>query len=436
MGSGRFLVGLLDKDLGLSKPERCAEGVRPLAIALFLIAFFGFTLSAPFSLGKLLAVSLCGVWLALGRCRRLGVWPLFYIASIVLTTWTSPDLQVSALGLWGTYNTGLLCALSLVPFWTHVGAEDRVALERGIRWGALLMVAVGLCQKFGVALLTPYPLPTGERVYSTLGSPIYVGAVGALCMPFCKSLYERGLLIALLWATGSRGAWLAVAIGAIYEAWPQISARLKLWGMVATGGGLIAAMTLRPPSDLGRIAVWAAAWDAFKARPWLGWGAGNYLMVAELYRNPLWEEVYGKTTQDHAHNIFLEAMAQSGIVGLVALCGLLCSLWMNTRECRTTRAALLGCFIVGLLNPLPMVAKALALMLAATCAEETRVTNRALSSLYRALFLGVFFVTAFLVHCDRLVTFYGAESWSFSSVKAAYRAGIIKEVVERRRFKL
>lgn len=405
-------------------------------IAFFLIAFYGITLSAPFSLGKLLAVALCGVWLTLGKCRRLGAWPLFYIASVVLTTYLSADFQVSTLGLWGTYNTGLICALALAPFWTHVGAEDRVALESGIRWGALLMVAVGLCQKFGVAFLTPYALPTGSRVYSTLGSPIYVGAVGALCFPFCKSRFEKVALLLLLWATGSRGAWLAVAIGAIYHAWPMLTLSIRLWGMVATGGGLIAAMTLRPPSDLGRIAVWAAAWDAFKDRPWLGWGAGNYLMVAELYRNPLWDEVYGATTQDHAHNLFLEAMAASGLVGLVALCGLLCSLWMNTRECRTTRAALLGCFVVGLLNPLPMVAKAIALMLAATCAKETHMTNRALSIAYRALFLGVFFVTAFLVHCDRLVTFYGAEPWSFSSVMAAYRAGIIKEPIKRSAFKL
>ena len=401
---------------------------------IFLISFYGFTLSGPYSLGKLVAVTVFGLWLALGPVLRLGVAPLFYLLAAVVSTLLSADPWLSVWGLWGTYNTGLICAMVLIPYWACVDSRHRFGLEVGLRWGGLIMAVVGLAQRVGFFL--PFPLPAGDRAYSTMGSPVYVGAMAALCFPFCKTWLERGLMIALLWATGSRGAWIATALGAIYFYWPDISRRVRIWGLVAAGSVTALAFWIRPLSDLGRVVVWGAAWEAFKARPWFGWGPGNYLTIAEVYRNPAWDEVYGVTTQDHAHNLFLEAAATGGIVGLVAMSVLTYTMWIHCRYSRMAQAALLGVFCVGLLNPLPLVAKALCLALCASSSSTNGEINKKVQILCKQMFLVIFVSVLYITHWDRMVTYYGDTPWSFSSVKAAFNAGIIKQKIERRNFKL
>ena len=351
-------------------PPPDGDKIIGIAIPLLLLTFYGYTLSGHWSLGKLVIVALVGLWLALGPVYRAGVFPLAYLAAITTTTLTSADVWLSTWSLWGTYTSGLICALALIPYWACIDPRHRPGLETGIRVGAFIMATVGLLQWAGVSWLTPDELFTGRRVYATLGSPIYVGAAAALCYPYCKSQIEKLFLVAVLVASGSRGAWVAVACGTIYLNWPRFTIRARTWGLVAVGAGLIGALWLRPVSDLGRIVTWAAAIDAFKARPWFGWGAGNFLMVAEIWRNPAWLEVYGQTTQDHAHNLFLEAAACSGLLGISGIAGLLYALW--TGSDRVTRSALLGVFLVGMLNPLPMVVKALCLALAASCSTEDK----------------------------------------------------------------
>lgn len=403
-----------------------------------LLTFYGFTLSGPFSLGKLVITALVGLWLVLAPTPlplRVSPWPAAYLAAITLTTLTSSDLWVSVFSLYGTYQAGLLAAVCLIPYWACVTTSQRSGIEQGIRWGTALTGILAVAQYAGIAGATPFPLPL-HRVYSTLGSPVYLGAAIALCFPFAKTPTEKVLALATLWMTGSRGAWMAVAAGAVYTRWPTISARVRVWGLTAISAGLVAAMYLRPPSDLGRVVTWAAAVDAFHLRPLVGWGAGNFLMVAALWRNPAWVEVYGVTTQDHAHNLFLEAASTSGIVGLSTLCGLLWTMWI--RSDRVARSSLLGVFIVGLLNPLPLVVKALCLALVASSPSHLQPAIRSspvISRIVKIYFILAFFAVAWLVHLDRVMTFYGDTPWSFSSVKAAYYVGIIKEVVTREKFK-
>lgn len=333
-----------------------------------LILAYGFTLSGYWSLGKLVAVAGAGVWLSLGGVRRLGWAPLAYLAAVTITTLTSADTWTSTIGLHGTYNTGLLCALVLVPFWACVSREDRAGMERGLLLGVATFCVLGLIQKL---VWNPTPDFAEGRASSTLGSPIYAGALCAFALPyFTRNKIISALIVGMLWATGSRGAWLAAAVGTLYAHWPWLSERKRTFVLLAVGAGLCAAFYIRPLSDLGRAATWSAALDAFKARPWLGWGTGNFYQVAEIWRNPLWDEAYGSSTQDHAHNLFFEALSTSGLIGFAALCAMMRTLWRTAD--RTTRAALIGVFFVGMLNPLPMAVKALCLAFCASSPTEEK----------------------------------------------------------------
>jgi O-antigen ligase len=62
-----------------------------------------------------------------------------------------------------------------------------------------------------------------------------------------------------------------------------------------------------------RLAHWIAALRMWDQAPWLGVGAGNYAAVYPAVRLPLWEDPLG-----HAHNIYLNVLAETGLIGLFA----------------------------------------------------------------------------------------------------------------------
>jgi O-antigen ligase len=62
-----------------------------------------------------------------------------------------------------------------------------------------------------------------------------------------------------------------------------------------------------------RLAHWIAALRMWDQAPWLGVGAGNYATIYPDVRLPLWEDPLG-----HAHNIYLNVLAETGLIGISA----------------------------------------------------------------------------------------------------------------------
>lgn len=143
----------------------------------------------------------------------------------------------------------------------------------------------------------------------------------------------------------SRGAWLGLAAAAIAcaVALPQRSDR-RLSALAAVTGIVTAVwlFNLLPPAIVDRItspaqeffafddmrgvditpenyavverlAHWHAAIQMFEASPWIGVGFGNFSQVYDAYRLLNWPEPLG-----HAHNYYLNLLAESGIIGLLA----------------------------------------------------------------------------------------------------------------------
>jgi O-antigen ligase len=61
-----------------------------------------------------------------------------------------------------------------------------------------------------------------------------------------------------------------------------------------------------------RLAHWQAATYMANAHPWIGVGLGNYEAVYPAYRIPSWPHPLG-----HAHNDYLNTLAETGIIGLI-----------------------------------------------------------------------------------------------------------------------
>jgi O-antigen ligase len=151
----------------------------------------------------------------------------------------------------------------------------------------------------------------------------------------------------------SRGAWLGVATAALVllVLWNRrtrllllpIAAVTAVFGAAALGNllpasvgdrlsqaveyfGVFDVRTVTPDSQnwavVERMAHWQAAWSMFLDHPWLGVGAGNYASAYPFYYLATWLEPLG-----HAHNYYLNTLAELGAVGLGLLLVLLALLF-------------------------------------------------------------------------------------------------------------
>jgi O-antigen ligase len=155
------------------------------------------------------------------------------------------------------------------------------------------------------------------------------------------ALFSSGLMAVGIGLSQSRGAWLgaAAAIFVLALLWSRDTRRLL--PPAALVAALIPAMALAgllPPTVLDRVAQaveyfgvfdvrtvdptsanfavlermahWQAGWYMFMDQPWFGVGAGNYGDAYDRYFINGWPEALG-----HAHNYYLNMLAELGIVG-------------------------------------------------------------------------------------------------------------------------
>ena len=165
------------------------------------------------------------------------------------------------------------------------------------------------------------------------------------------ALGAAALIAAGIGLSQSRGAWLGAAVAAacLLLAWSRFTRRLLI--PCALGGvlaGALAVSGLLPPAILDRLAQtieyfgvfdvrtvevtsdnwaivermahWQAGWYMFLAHPWFGVGAGNYGQAYRDYFVSTWRDALG-----HAHNYYINMLAELGLVGgctLLLLLGL------------------------------------------------------------------------------------------------------------------
>lgn len=185
-----------------------------------------------------------------------------------------------------------------------------------------------------------------------------------------------GLLGTALAMSWSRGAWLGAAAGglAMLFSWPR---RLRLGGLLVAlslvGGAYVLQSDLLPEavieqlqsmteffksfdvrgadinpdsySVIERLAHWQSAVAIARDYPWLGVGFGNYPVVYPDYAFPNWPLALG-----HAHNYYLNILAEVGLFGLSAYVALwVVVLWQTFRLTRSQQVWTRG-IAIGLLG--------------------------------------------------------------------------------------
>ena len=138
------------------------------------------------------------------------------------------------------------------------------------------------------------------------------------------------IILAGLFLTYSRGAWLGVAAALLFvAAWRgRRAVALAVGSLLATGAALVPLVgwsrLASQASSSQRLYLWEAAVDMVRDHPWQGVGLDNFLYQYPRYMRP---EAWPEPHISHPHNLVLDFWLRLGVLGLVALVWLQISFW-------------------------------------------------------------------------------------------------------------
>lgn len=385
----------------MGKPKERGAGADGLltwalcAAAAGAILLVSVRFDAVFSAPKLAWAALAaaaGCWAAFfaglpGRRCGLDSPLLAFFGAAALSAAFSIDRPVSVLGHHGFYSYGLLAG---VVFLALYFVASRGLGPVGAPYFRAVAVSSGLCALFGalqwaglpVTMALEKALPEG-RVYSTLGSPVYLGAVLALALPLCAGLWAGqgrdralGLFAGAFCAAGllltqSRSAWLGAAAGLAVWGWlsGRWDGRRFVWPAAALAGLLALGLWSRASgaADSARVQLWKSAAAVAVGRPLVGAGVGAFENAFRRERSEDFVRVLGgKSSQASAHNDVLEVAATMGLLGLAAYLWLLWRLGSAVRgalaepneraDAASAAGALAALFVAAKFNPTPFAA--------------------------------------------------------------------------------
>lgn len=281
----------------------------------YSIAFFVLTMLAS-------AIFSGDIVYGLRRWADMWVWrlmPFVIITCCVKKEDSIKILKASCLGI----SIGILCLI-----YQGVSGDDRAA---GF-FGHPMTFAGYLCMYLPLFLLGYF-----ENLFGTKFK--YVSGI----------MFLAGL-VALIF-NGTRGAWIAVAMTAgillLYYMFKNKHNFIVGIILVAVCSGLLVNNSAfmhrmstitnnKYQSNSERLLMWNSAWNMFKDHPVLGVGLGQYKdNYQQKYISPKAKE----PNLEHAHNNFMQMLAENGIVGFFGFMTMFtCIIWYNLRKFLTSKS--------------------------------------------------------------------------------------------------
>lgn len=328
-------------------------------------------------IGQVLAIVVLGGWLAIALVRPhwrpqtplllpIAIACAAYLASALVSQRPRLSLEPTLAGLGWALAYLFLARLLAQDWFRERVAVLMTAFVAVVAIGYLVQVVVEWVTWWGLVgrLAIPPLRPSFAGLF--LGSPNLIGTALLLLAPLVIAIawtrYRRhGVAITLALASGlaillsgSRGAWLGVGVAAILAIVRAVSrpgARLSpaalpaaararpilLVPVVVAGAvGLVLAPSLLQRFAQGggtlRLDLWRSALAIFADHPILGAGPGTWVQL-KVEANPAG---VANLILPHAHDMYVQAAAELGIVGLVAgailVLAVLRRLWVGRRS--------------------------------------------------------------------------------------------------------
>jgi hypothetical protein len=241
-----------------------------------------------------------------------------------------PSLPRRVLWFVGTALLGLLA----------LAGAQRVLAQTGLNTGHWLLVGMGLTVALVLFQLHALPVGAQARAAALTGHPNLLGHLAVMCLGLVMLCGQKRMTalaffatLTLIWFSGSRGALLGLVplllfwVYTLGRGWRKLALILIVLAVTAavylgSTGTLGRFSTIFDPSystTVSRIGIWQVAEVVTSRYPWTGGGLGSL---------PLWYELEGseQATEifvQHAHNLLLELLAETGWLGLMGGVGLL-----------------------------------------------------------------------------------------------------------------
>jgi O-antigen ligase/Flp pilus assembly protein TadD len=357
---------------------------------LLLLTPFVFTWvnSELFQFNKMLvvyaaAVIIGSLWIARMIVEKKIIWQkhplsllvLVFLGSQLISTILSIHFRTSLLGYYSRLNGGLLSSLAYTVL--VLGLINNVPKKQAFRLlltsliAGLLISLYALPEHFGVSpscylmfqelSVDCWKQDVQARVFATFGQPNWLAAYLISLLPIAWLFIQKnvaklswlwtaglGLMLLIVWYTGSRSGLLAVVT--MIATWLAIQHRVvigrwfkKSWKKNQTRLGLLIGASalaigslffayrwfnsLPQTYDLSqgtesgsiRLIVWRGALKVWQRYPWFGSGPGtfgySYYQDRPVQHNLTseWDNLYNK-----AHNELLNYLAETGLVGTLA----------------------------------------------------------------------------------------------------------------------
>lgn len=336
-------------------------------------------------------------------------WPARFIAAFVVVGLISAATSAVPMeGFFGAYLWGtgvffwLACAGGFA-ITARLDSRDRRLVAGGILVGVLANALLGIAQVYGTryagGVFTAGLLQTyNGQADGFLGNPVHFEALlcggAALLVGRAASrpwpwLVPAGIVSFALALSAERLApflLFALCVYALFRHhWKGLLYSAVTGGTYLAGilSGTTSTVVSRVASSSNttygaRFGIWKLALKAFAARPWLGYGPGEFMHAT----SPLMTQSFSGTLGPDryftdAHNIVIEVLVTTGVLGLVCLASFMLSAAKSAQRC-----ALLGfavfTLVIRLVEPLnigtePVVFMAIGAAVAAGLGVEDRV---------------------------------------------------------------
>jgi O-antigen ligase len=336
-------------------------------------------------IGQVIAVVVLGGWLVLALVRPawrpttpvlipVALVSAAYLASAVLSQRPRLSLEPTIAGLGWALAFLFVSRLLASPWFRSRVAVLLTAFTAVVAFGYIGQVVAEWITWWG--LVGHFAIPPLRPSFAGLffGSPNLVGTALLLLAPLAVTLLwrkDRRHIVAIVLAvasglaillSGSRGAWLGAGIGVILAlVFAATRLRAGSWsvaGLVARARAqpllivpvviAVAAGVVLAPSLLARFAqgggdlrldLWRSALTIFGDHPIFGAGPGTWVQL-KVAANPAGVP---NLILPHAHDLYVQAAAELGVVGLAALTILavtvLRRLWTGWRSTAHDRSA-------------------------------------------------------------------------------------------------
>lgn len=278
----------------------------------------------------------------------------------------SATKYTSLYGWFGRYG-GLIEIATMIGIFYIVACVYRERRDRlpeliaAIAIGSILLMLYILMQRAGldpIRWAKPSGGVPGQPYFGTMGNANFAGGFLGLTAPCVYYAYHRsretwqrvfvGLwavgLLSALWFTSARNGMFA--LGAVVALLLVVHRhRVPVILQIAFAGAVVVAVVLaflvivhpgsnKPPAALRRIDVlrsktievrvewWKAGLRMAKERPLIGWGPETYVTYNARFLSPRAAKLGDSETADKPHNVYVEHLAHTGVLGFGAWIGL------------------------------------------------------------------------------------------------------------------